>query len=211
MKLVLASQSPWRKKLLSWLVVDFDVVVSDFDERSVEIKNPGELVEKLALEKAKVVAKTLGEGVVIGADTVIVVGDEIHGDLRILGKPDDINHAREILSSLRGKTHQVYTGVAVVDVLDGKEAVEVDVTKMKFKEFSNEVLESYLETGDSMGKAGAYQFLKIAKNFVDGYEGSVTGVIGLPLGRLKRMLGEMGVDVGVNTEEIVMKEIGFKD
>lgn len=211
MKLILASGSEWRGKLLSWLEVDFGVRESGFDEKSVVIDDPEELVTTLALEKAMRVAREVGEGLVIGADTVIVIDDKSMGDLRILGKPDDIDHAREILKSLRGRQHQVFTGLAVVDAMTDEKLVEVDITTVIFKDFSNEALENYLATGDSLGKAGAYQFLKIWETFVDEYEGSVTGVIGLPLKRLVAMLEEMGVEVGVDSESVVMKKIGVRD
>ena len=210
-KIILASQSPWRKKLLSWIGVDFEVMVSDFNESSVDINNPKELVRVLAEKKAEIVAEGLSNGVVIGADTVIVIDNKAFGDLRVLGKPDDINHAREILINLRGETHFVYTGVCVLDVESGRMMSEVDETRMEFSDFSDDDLERYLETGDSMGKAGAYQFLEIVDKFVENFEGSVSGVIGLPIKRLVRMLGEVGVEVKGDVESIMMGKIGYKD
>ncbi len=210
-KIILASQSPWRKKLLSWIGADFDVVVSDFDESSVNIDDPKELVKVLAEKKVETVAKDLSEGIVIGADTVIVIDNKTFGDLRVLGKPDDINNAREILKDLRDKTHFVYTGVCVLDVENGKMISEVDETKMIFKDFSDVDLEEYLKTGDSLGKAGAYQFLAIVDKFVESFEGSVSGVIGLPIKRLVRMLKEVDVEVKGDVERIMMGKIGYKD
>jgi len=210
-KIILASQSPWRKKLLSWIRLEFEVRVSDFDEKSVRVEDPKELVKILAEKKAETVASDFSDGIVIGADTVIVMGDKNPEDLRILGKPEDINSAREILKDLRGKTHFVYTGVCVLDVESGKKLSEVDDTKMIFKNFSDEVLERYLATGDSMGKAGAYQFLAIVDKFVESFEGSVSGVIGIPIKRFVRMLGEVGVDLSVDTKEVMMERIGYED
>ena len=210
-KIILASQSPWRKKLLFWIGVDFDVMISDFDESSVNIDDPKELVKVLAEKKVETVAKDLSEGIVIGADTVIVIDNKTFGDLRVLGKPDDINNAREILKDLRDKTHFVYTGVCVLDVENGKMISEVDETKMIFKDFSDVDLEEYLKTGDSLGKAGAYQFLAIVDKFVESFEGSVSGVIGLPIKRLVRMLKEVDVEVKGDVERIMMGKIGYKD
>ena len=210
-KIILASQSPWRKKLLFWIGVDFDVMISDFDESSVNIDDPKELVKVLAEKKVETVAKDLSEGIVIGADTVIVIDNKTFGDLRVLGKPDDINNAREILKDLRDKTHFVYTGVCVLDVENGKMISEVDETKMIFKDFSDVDLEEYLKTGDSLGKAGAYQFLAIVDKFVESFEGSVSGVIGLPIKRLVRMLKEVDVEVKGDVKRIMMGKIGYKD
>lgn len=204
-RIILASQSPWRAKLLTWIGLDFEVMVSDFDEKSVEENNPKELVKILAEKKAEAVAGNIKSGVIIGADTVIVFGDEV------IGKPRDINHAREILLSLRGKTHFVYTGVCVLDAESRKIVVEVDETKMVFKNFSDEDLEIYLKTGDSLGKAGAYQLLEIKDKFVDSFDGSVSGVIGLPIKRVARMLKEVGIEVEGDIEKVMMEKIGYRD
>lgn len=210
-KIILASGSPWRKKLLSFIGVDFEVKVSDFDEGSVRVEDPKELVKILAEEKARAVAKNLSDGIVIGADTVIVAGSRELGDLKIVGKPCDINNAREILRDLRNKNHFVYTGVCALDAKSGKMISEVDETKMKFGDFSDVDLEEYLETEDSLGKAGAYQFLAIVEKFVESFSGSVSGVIGLPINRLVKMLGEMDVEVRGDMESIMMEKIGYKD
>lgn len=214
-KIILASQSPWRKKLLSWLGIEFEVMVSDFDESSVGINDPKELVKVLAEKKAEIVAKDFSGGIVVGADTIIllpIINNQLSiTKYKIIGKPSDINNAREILKDLRSKTHFVYTGVCVLDVENGKMISEVDETKMEFGDFSDVDLEKYLETGDSLGKAGAYQFLAIVDKFVESFSGSVSGVIGLPIKRLVRMLGEVGVEVKGDVESIMMGKIGYKD
>ena len=214
-KIILASQSPWRKKLLFWIGVDFDVMISDFDESSVNIDDPKELVKVLAEKKVETVAKDLSEGIVMGADTVILLptinNQSSITNYEIIGKPGDIDDAREILKDLRNRTHFVYTGVCVLDVENGKMISEVDETKMIFKDFSDVDLEEYLKTGDSLGKAGAYQFLAIVDKFVESFEGSVSGVIGLPIKRLVRMLKEVDVEVKGDVERIMMGKIGYKD
>lgn len=212
-RVVLASQSFWRKELLSWLGVEFEVVESGFDEGAVKVEDPVELVKVLAVGKAMMVAQGINEGVVLGADTVVVIRDEIEnsdrvwGDLRILGKPDDLDHARDILSQLRGRKHKVYTGVAVVDAGSGEVSVDVDVTKVGFRNFSDEELEDYIATSESIGKAGGYMILGKAMGLIDSVEGSVTGVIGLPLQMVKEMLERFGVRVVGEVEVIVKRRI----
>jgi septum formation protein len=206
-KIILASQSPWRKKLLSWIGLEFEVRVSDFDERSMEIEDPRELVKILAEKKAEIVAERLDDGVVVGADTVIILPN----NNEVIGKPKDIEDARRIFKKLRGREHIVLTGVCVLDVVSGKKIVEVDETRMNFGNFSDSDLEKYLATGDSMGKAGAYQFLAIVDDFVESFDGSVSGVIGIPIKRLVRMLKEIGVEIEGDIEDIMMKKIGYED
>lgn len=232
MKLVLASGSAWRKELLSWLKIPFEVVVSDFDESKVKTKDPEELVATLAAEKALAVGKRLIERggliggsllkeqepvgdvaslVVIGADTVIAFPDELVGDVIILGKPKDLDHSREILQRLRGAEHAVYTGVAVIDPDTHEQRVEVDRSVVRFRDFSSRELEEYLKTGESLGRAGAYQILGAAMKLVENIEGSITNVVGLPLARTVGMLEEMGVVVSVDVRQIVEAKTGYPD
>lgn len=209
-QLILASGSRWRKKLLSWLDVSFNVIESGFDERSVSFDDPEELVMVLAQRKAESVAAASSEAVVIGADTVIALLN-VDGEWEVIGKPDDLAHARAILMRLKGREHSVFTGLAVVDSTTGEKIVEVEETRVVFRDFSEQVLEAYLSTGDSMGKAGGYQILAIKDTLVQSIEGSVTNVIGLPLSRVKGMLEEMGVQIEVVTEDVVWQEINFRD
>ena len=203
-KIVLASGSFWRKELVTWIGLDFEVVVSGFDEGSVDISEPDKLVAALALGKALTVQEQVGgERVVIGADTIAW-----HGG-KVIGKPKDIDDARNILLGLRGQEHEIFTGIAVL--VGEKRQVEVDRSVVKFREFSDRELEEYLETGESLGKAGAYMVLGGAGDFVEKVEGSVTGVVGLPLRRLKKMLENVGVKITVDVEAMLRKRIGYKD
>lgn len=234
MKLVLASQSEWRRELFSWLGVPFSVQPSAFDESLVQTTDPEELVTTLAVKKAQVVADQLaGRGfavsrgsspeserdtvfeqlVILAADTVIVTGEVAFGDRQvdILGKPRDLAHAREILRRLKGRSHIVYTGVAILDADSGEMVVELERTRVKFRDFSNEELEQYLKTGESLGSAGAYRVLGSAMKLIEGIEGSVTGVVGLPLRRTTAMLEQLGVVVPVDVRRVVEEKIGYPD
>lgn len=223
--LILASGSVWRKKLLGWLQTPFEVIESGFDEKSISLADPEELVAVLAQKKAEVVARLYPEAIVVGADTVIAIQKsntstlpgfrEIdknqNNEIEIIGKPIDIDEAREILEKLRGREHSVFTGLAVIDATTGGKSVEVEETLVTFRDFSDEVMDAYLSTGESLGKAGAYQILTIKDSLVQNIEGGVTNIIGLPLGRLSGMLEEMGIQIDVATEDVVWNEIGFRD
>ncbi len=206
MKLVLASESKWRKELLEWLELEFEVMPSGFDEKLVECEEPEELVATLAAAKAREVAGRVEEAVIIGADTVIVL--EVARESEIIGKPKDIDEAREILKKLRGKTHQVFTGVAVIDSVSQDMRVEVERSQVSFTSFSDKQLEEYLETGESLGKAGAYQVTGEAEVLVADVAGSITSVIGLPLVTAAEMLEEFGVSVLVPVERTILDKTG---
>jgi len=201
---VLASGSFWRKELLSWLRVPFEVEVSDFDEESVEIGEPGQLVVALALAKAEKVARQLKSGLVIGADTIIVV------DGNVVGKPKDVEHAREILNQLNGCSHEVYTGVVVIEVETGKKLIESQKSVVWFKDLSDKKLEKYLGSKEWVGKAGAYQLIGKAKELVADVEGSVTGVVGLPLRKVAELLKKFGVEILVDVGKVIKEKTGFE-
>ena len=216
MKIILASGSEWRKKLLSWLEIPFEVVVSGIDEKRVKVVEPAELVETLAQMKAEEVAGRLfqprgGEGrvVVIGADTVIVVRGKPLGDIKILGKPADDEQAWEILSSLRGKEHEVWTGVCLIDS-EGNQKVISEKTGVTFRDYSDEELKRFMETNEWVGKAGAYQIMGEISKFVEKIEGSFTSIIGLPLVTVADLLKESGVEFGVDVKAVVKEKTGYE-
>lgn len=191
--------------MLSWVVDGFEVMESGFDEDSVSCDDAEELAMTLAVEKARTVAKKMGSGMVLGADTIVVLGEEV------IGKPKDRNDARRILGKLRGREHWVYTGVALLEVETEEMRVELEKTRVSFRNFSDKELEEYVETGIPMGKAGAYAYQEGAAAFVEDLEGSLTSVIGLPVKRVVAMLEEMGVDLRVDSEAIVWRKLGRRD
>ena len=210
-RVVLASGSFWRKELLVWMGVSFEVRVSGFDERVVKEAHPPKLVAMLAFGKAMAVGDrlreeygTVEETVIIGADTLVWADGEA------IGKPENLDEARVILNKLRGKFHEVLTGVAVLGA-GGEKLVEVDRSRVAFRNFSDQEREDYLASGESLGKAGAYMILGGAKGFVESVEGSVTGVVGLPLGRLKKMLARVGVETVVDVSAMLKRRIGYED
>ena len=179
---VLASRSPRRVELLKQLVTDFTVVPADIDETPHAHEDPVSYVKRLALEKARAVYMVSGtHAIVIGADTTVDL------DGHIFGQPVDDNEAREMLRRLSGTTHHVHSGVAVVSALG--EAVEVVSSSVTFLDIQPEMLEWYIGTGESAGKAGSYAIQGHGSALVASSSGSMTNIIGLPLEETARLLG----------------------
>jgi septum formation protein len=190
--IILASASPRRRELMSLLGVEFQVVPSVVDEETVDLPHvhPGAFVRALAMLKAEDVAERVKDGLILGADTVVVLGEEI------IGKPRDVADAARMLNALKGRTHQVFTGLALIRVENGvtmsqaEDHVETDV---RMRNFSAETLHAYLDTGEPLDKAGAYGIQGRGAVLVEGIAGDFYNVVGLPLARLSEMLESFGV------------------
>ena len=190
-KIILASASPRRRELLAQIGLEFEVKVSNKEEVYTCTK-PHKIVEELALMKAENVASDLqAEGVelkntiVIGADTIVVRDEEI------LGKPKNEDYAYEILLSLQGRAHEVYTGVAILSYNNAceKEIINHAVeTKVHVHEMSEEEIRAYIATGDPMDKAGAYGIQGSFAAYIDGIEGDYYNVVGLPVSYVYQQL-----------------------
>ena len=179
---VLASRSPRRVELLKQLVADFTVVPADIDETPHAHEGPVSYVKRLALEKARAVYTVSGaHAIVIGADTTVDLAGTI------FGQPVDDDDARQMLRSLSGTTHQVHTGVAVVSAAG--EEVEVVSSSVTFLDLQPKMLEWYIGTGESAGKAGSYAIQGHGSALVASSSGSMTNIIGLPLEETARLLG----------------------
>lgn len=180
-KILLASASPRRKEILQKAGVRFSVSVSQEEERITK-SAPDEVVEELAGKKAYAVLKqNQEEGIlVIGADTVVSLDGEI------LGKPKDEDEAVSVLMRLQGRTHEVYTGVAVLRMENGeiKEHVFSECTKVEFYPVSRKEIEDYVATREPMDKAGSYGIQGAFSAYVKGIRGDYYNVVGLPVGRL---------------------------
>lgn len=185
--LILASQSPRRRYLLEQAGLTFSVIPSLFDEDSVQLTNPEEMVTTLAEAKANEIAARHPDCWVIGADTIVTIGDSI------LGKPGDPEKARQMLKRLSGQTHTVYTGFAIVckkKQASINEAIETEVT---FKNLSQEEIDWYIHTGEPFDKAGAYAVQGMGTFLVKRINGSYTNVVGLPVCEVIEMLIKMKV------------------
>lgn len=187
-QLILASASPRRRELMAQAGLSFTVQVSEADETVTERK-PDKIVEELALRKAMAVAESVTEGTVIGADTIVAM------DGRILGKPGTKEQAAKMLRLLSGKTHQVYTGVALLSKKDGREIRRVfsERTDVTFYPVGEDEIDRYVATGEPMDKAGAYGIQGRAAIFVRGIHGDYNNVVGLPVARLYQELKSLGL------------------
>jgi septum formation protein len=179
--LVLASASPRRRALLEEAGIAFVVSPAPVEEHAVEHGDPHEVAVANARRKAAAVA---GDAV-LGADTVVAVGD------RLLGKPRDGGHARALLRTLSGTTHRVVTGVALKTPAGVRtRSVETHVT---MRTISDEEIAAYVSSGEAMGKAGAYAIQETADRFVVRLEGPYDNVVGLPVAAVRELMGEAGL------------------
>ena len=185
MEIILASASPRRQELLKSMGYKFTVDVSDVDEQTD--LPPKQAVIELALRKAKSVAERHSDGIIIASDTLVAL------DNKPLGKPADIDDAKHMLRALSGRTHEVYTGVCVIDAACEKKMADVDTSSVTFRELSDEEIDSYISTGEPMDKAGAYAIQGDAGVFVSNLEGSFENVMGFPVELVGRMLAGFGL------------------
>ena len=179
--IVLASRSPRRSELLARLGVEIEVAPADIDESPRDGEDPVAYVERLAREKARTVAATFTNRIVLAADTTIDL------DGRILGQPIDEADMRRMLRELSGRTHRVHTGVAVISA-EHEDAVVV-TSLVTFHPLTDETLEWYIATGEPWGKAGSYAIQGLGGTLVASSRGSMSNVIGLPLRETAQLLG----------------------
>ena len=192
-EIILASASPRRADLLRQIGLAFSIQPSTLDEDGPSVLAPGETPERraacLALAKAREVVARLRRGLVVGADTMVVCGEDI------LGKPRDDDEARAFLLKLAGRTHRVVTGVAVVDAETKQAEVAVQVTTVRMRPFGPGEVAAYIATGEPRDKAGAYAIQGHGSLLVEAIEGDYFTVVGLPLTVLAGLLGRFGLDV----------------
>ncbi len=193
--LFLASKSPRRSELLSQIGIPFTVLAVDIDEKLLPAEKADDYVLRLAKEKAlaglhKVKLKT---SAIIGSDTVVVINDQI------LGKPDNHSDAKNMLTLLSGKTHQVMTAVALAipptNGLDAELTSIISVSKVTFKNLSDLEIEQYINSGECDDKAGSYGIQGKAAIFITHLSGSYSGVMGLPLYETVELLKNAGIGI----------------
>lgn len=185
-KLILASQSPRRQELLRQVGIEFEVMASEVEEKINQVLVPEELVQELAKEKGLAVANKVADALIISADTIVVIDGEI------LGKPKDENEAFEMLQKLKGKVHQVITGVCLIDTKKRKIKTDVETTNVFMKDISMAQIKKYIATGEPFDKAGGYAIQGRAALFINKIEGCYSNVVGLPLSRVGEMFKEFG-------------------
>ncbi len=203
--LLLASNSPRRRQLLALGNWEFNVTVSDVDESQLAGESPKDYVLRLAQAKALAVAeKVSSDNIIIGSDTAVIDGNEI------LGKPKDEEDAERMLKQLRGRTHQVYTGVAIYRVSDKKMLTELCITDVPMRAYSDDEIKTYIQTGDPMDKAGAYAIQHPDFQPVESMQGCYASVMGLPMCHVTRNLHKFDVhpsaDVAMNCQSLLKYE-----
>lgn len=184
-RIILASASPRRRELLTALGLPFEVAPSHVDETTDE-RDPVAVAELLARRKAEAVAALHPDALVVGSDTVVTL------DGRMLGKPGDAEEARTMLRALRGRTHEVVTGVAVA--LGPRVVIDHGRTAVRMRPYGDAEVEAFIASGSPFDKAGGYAIQDEAFAPVERFEGCRCNVIGLPLGVLRRLLAELGVE-----------------
>ena len=183
-RLILASGSPRRRELLGQMGYSFEIIVPDVDE---DVSGHArDVVGILSRRKAQAVADMQDSGVIIASDTLVSLGGAA------LGKPHDAADAHRMLRMLSGQTHEVFTGVTIIDAASKKQQTQVVRTGVIFRELSDEEIDAYIATGEPMDKAGAYAIQGGAHGFVEGFEGSYENVIGFPVDEIREMLKDFG-------------------
>lgn len=188
-QLILASASPRRRQLLQQIGLDFRIVAPEVSEVILPTGDIATRVMELAYRKAQAVANQEPEGLVLGADTVVVLGDQV------LGKPRSADEAFFMLKQLQGREHRVITGVALVEARSMRYLLGREITRIWMRKLSSSEIESYVATGEPLDKAGAYGIQGKGALLVERIEGCYFNVVGLPLVKVAVMLARFGFDI----------------
>jgi len=188
-RIILASKSKARRDLLRQIGLRITVAESKFEEKRTIRRRCSDLVIENALAKAKEVAKRFDSGIVISADTVVLVGR------KIIGKPKDLKDAFKTIKLLTKSTQWVYTGVAVLDIDRNKVLTDYEKTKIYMYKLSDQQIKNYFKRVSPLDMAGSFDIQGLGAIFIDRIEGCFYNVVGLPLAKLAKMLKRLGVDI----------------
>ena len=202
MRLILASTSPRRREILGLLGLPFDVIAPDFDEVVSDTRPIADEVLAFAKHKAVTVARKHPGSLVIGSDTMILL------DRKKIGKPDTMEDARKILRALSGKTHVIFTSVAIIDGTGGPGLATVQEVSVKMRLYSNAEIEHYLTCGESTDKAGAYSIQGEGRALIESIRGDYLAAVGLPLKPIAEYLKSRGVQFPLDVDK-AYTEKGF--
>ena len=185
-RIILASASPRRAELLKQIGVVFELAPSQIEERPHPDEAPADYITRIARAKVIAVARERSAGLIIGADTVVVLNGQV------MGKPENETDAQKMLRQLSGKWHAVLTGVALYDVQTRHEVADYEKTLVKFAQMTDAEIEWYVRTGEPMDKAGAYGIQGLGGLFVDEVAGNYYNVVGLPIPLVYRLARRLG-------------------
>lgn len=188
-KLILASGSPRRIELLKKLGCKFRVIPSKVEEKINPSLSPTENARRISCLKALDAASKISEGIVIAADTMVVL------NRKILGKPKNKKEARAMLQKLSAKEHRVITGIAVVDMKTKAIKQSAVTTKVKFRKLNQNLIEKYIKSGEPQDKAGAYGIQGKGASLVESIKGDYFNIVGLPLNTLNQLLEKFGISL----------------
>jgi septum formation protein len=180
--IVLASASPRRRELLKKIVANFRVVPSEVDETKIRERDPVKFALEAAILKARDIGRRYPDSLVIAADTIVCLGD------RIIGKPRDREDARRTLEALSGTRHRVITAVGLYNKNGKRWLTGFEESFVRFRELDASAIEAYLDSDDSLDKAGSYAIQEVNDAFVESLEGDYDNIVGLPVGLLRRLL-----------------------
>ncbi len=205
--LLLASNSPRRRELLAFTGIPFTIAAADVDESILSNEDPADYVVRLAEAKARACAES-GNGkcsgqVVIGSDTAVVDAGEI------LGKPRDASDAESMLRQLRGRTHQVYTAIALFDVERGRLLSELSISDVPMRDYSDAELEAYVQTGDPLDKAGSYAIQNGEFHPVEVFADCYASVMGLPMCHVARNLKKLGIEPENDIPQVCQSSLSY--
>ena len=182
MEIILASASPRRKEILQNTKLKFEIQKSDIEEVILENESPERMVVRLAYEKAYDVAQKNKDKLVIGADTIVALDNEV------LGKPKDKEEAYQMIKKLSNKTHKVITGISLINISHGMVVNDYVVSLVTFKDLSEDSIKDYINTNESLDKAGAYGIQGYGALLVDNIQGDYFNIVGLPISKLSDLL-----------------------
>ena len=196
MRLILASTSPRRREILALLGLPFEVIRPDFEEKLSSQRSIEEEVIEFAIGKAESVARQNPQALIIGSDTMISL------DHAKIGKPCDLSDAQAMLGKLAGRTHYIYTSVAIIDQSAGSGLKVVEKVTVKMRDFSDAEVEDYLACGESLDKAGAYSIQDKGRQLIASIEGDYLAAVGLPLRPIADYLKDSGIAVPLNVDAL---------
>jgi len=188
-KIILASQSPRRKQLLEQIGLKFEIDPSNYEEDMSLKMEPSKLAEFLSLGKAKDVAGRHKNSIIISADTIVAVDDEV------FGKPKTPEKAKYMLRKLSGRAHSVITGFSIIDTETNKQISKSVETKVYFKDIPEQEMDAYIVTGEPLDKGGSYAIQGLAALFVEKIEGDYFNIVGLPILALTTELKNFGIGI----------------
>ena len=203
--IILASASPRRRELLRLLGLKFSATRTDIDETPRIGETPADYVRRMSREKAAAAAARLdGPALILAVDTTVVDGEQI------LGKPANAAEARAILRQLRGRAHQVYSALTLLDTATGHEVTQVAISPVRMREYANEEIEAYIASGDPFDKAGAYAIQNSTFHPVEGFDHCMANVMGLPLCHVARALVSLGEPPPADVARACQAHIGYE-